>query len=467
MRTPPALGHSDSTDPNLDDFSPEVVELEARPLPRSVRLSLISLFCVICFGIGWSLFATLDRVVEAEGILISQQPRQIIQPFGTSVIAQMNFRAGDSFRQGDVLVTFDKDLADADFNILSASVAALRLEHNRLLAEVDIPATKAATATVPTAASWAGTLQEEIFRMRMSEMAARLSSDAIRTSELEQTVTVLQNRLSILDAQIEINAQELAVMRQQAGAGNITRDKPFELQNLLAGLQNERIRLHGEIKQAEARINIIATEQRGFVAAWQVATRERLSDIEKELGQQEEQLRKISYIGARDVIVAGFDGVVLDTVERSPGSVVQASDTLMVAMPVISDNDLRIEATIQPRDVGWVSIGQEVRIKLSALPSSKHGYLKGTVTSISADAIQGEGRMRSNVPRAAEALRSSIGHRALITVAHNNLRNLPSGFRLLPGMLLRAEILVGTRHPYQYFLDPFLSGANRALSEPN
>ena len=60
-------------------------------------------------------------------------------------------------------------------------------------------------------------------------------------------------------------------MRQQAGAGNITRDKPFELQNLLAGLQNERIRLHGEIKQAEARINIIATEQRGFVAAWQVA----------------------------------------------------------------------------------------------------------------------------------------------------------------------------------------------------
>jgi HlyD family secretion protein len=467
MTAPTSRAQPDGRDPNLDDFSPEVVALEARPLPRSVKLSLLSLFCVIVFGIGWTLLATLDRVVEAEGILISQQPRQVIQPFGTSVIAQMNFRAGDSFRRGDVLVTFDKDLADADFNILSASVAALRLEHARLLAEVEIPAAQAASASVPATAPWAGTLQEEIFRMRMSEMAARLSSDAIRTSELVQNGAVLRNRLAILDQQIEINAEELAVMRQQAGAGNVTRNRPFELQNTLAALQNERIRLHGELTQAEARIEIIATEQRGFIAGRQVATRERLSEIDKELGQQEEQLRKISYIGARDVIVARFDGVVLDTVERSPGSVVQASDTLMVAMPVISDDDLRVEATIQPRDVGWVSIGQQVRVKLSSLPSSKHGYIEGRVVSISADAVQGEGRMRSNVPRAAEALRSSIGHRALISVERNNLRNLPEGFRLLPGMLLRAEILVGSRHPYQYFLDPFLSGANRAMSEPN
>lgn len=467
MNAQPTLGRSDGIDPNLDDFAPEVVELEARALPRSVRLSVASLFGVILFGMGWSLFATLDRVVEAEGILISQQPRQIIQPFSTAVISQMNLRAGDSFRKGDVLVTFDKDLADADFKILSTSAAALRLEYDRLLVEVAIPPAQAASATVPATASWAGTLQEDIFHMRMSEMAARLSSDTIRISELEQTGTVLKNRLVILDQQIEINHQELAVMRQQATVGNVTRNRPFELQNNLAGLQNERIRLYGELKQAEGRIEIIAAEQRGFIAARQVATRERLSEIEKELRRQEEQLRKISYIGARDVIVASFDGVVLDTVERSPGSVVQASDTLLVAMPFISDSDLRIETTIQPRDVGWVSVGQEARIKLSALPSSKHGYLRGKVTSISADAVQGEGRMRSNVPRAAATLPSSIGHRALITIENNNLRNLPKDFRLLPGMLLRAEILVGTRHPYEYLLEPFLSGAKRALSEPN
>ncbi|MDX5401400.1 MAG: HlyD family efflux transporter periplasmic adaptor subunit [Rhodobacterales bacterium] len=446
-----------------DTFAPEVVELEARPLPRTVKVMLVSLFVFLVAALSWTVLAPLDRVIETEASVVASNPRQMIRSLEPAVLEKMHFRVGETFGKGDILVEFSRDLAQSELDRLTVTVTALRHERDRLVAEQGMDLMTAATVAPPEGATWIGTLQEEIFRLRMAELAARFAADAIRINDLLQTKDNLINRLALLDRQIALNRVELDLRSRSAAAGNTTRDLILELENRLLSLESDRARLEGERAQADLRITLIETEQSVFLANFTLSARERLEVVSRQLSESSELLRQAAYRGARNNIAASFDGVVLEALDRAQGSTVQPNDVLMIAAPFSGESDLEIEATILPRDVGWVAVGMDTRIKLTALPSSRHGYLVGRVISISTDMVQGTGRTLQTPG----AMARVPGPRAVIAITENRLRNLPEGFVLLPGMLARAEILIGQRSPYEYFLDPLLDGIDRALNEPN
>jgi HlyD family type I secretion membrane fusion protein len=449
-----------------DQFSPEVVAADSRPLPRSVSLSFAVLLGFLAAAVAWSALATFDRVVESEASLVSRNPRQFIRPHTTSVLAEMPVRAGTIFRTGDVLVQFDPTLSSAEHERLKALVEALRLERDRLQLEATINAEAAALLEVPAHASWAGTLQEDIFQMRLSEWRTRTAADAIKAANLEQDRVTLAARVALLSEQIQRVSAEIVTKRRGVENGLVPRDQLFELEVRLMTLRGELIKLEGELDQSTLQVQLIQAEQQGYFASFRRNASEELEAVTRTLAEKEEQLLKAEYLGAQDSIVSNFDGVVLDAMERAPGTVVQPGDTLLIAARFADAADLEVEATIRPRDVGWVRVGMPARVKLAALPSSKHGHLVGEVVSISADAVQGERQIRDNAPRRDDR-RGEVGHRALLRITANQLKNLPADFTLSPGMIATAEIIIGERRPYEYFLEPFLDGASRVLTEAN
>ena len=47
-----------------------------------------------------------------------------------------------------------------------------------------------------------------------------------------------------------------------------------------------------------------------------------------------------------------------------------------------------------------------------------------------------------------------------------NLRNVPPGFRLVPGLTLKGDIHIGTRSLFTYLFSGVMRGFNEAMREP-
>jgi HlyD family secretion protein len=108
-------------------------------------------------------------------------------------------------------------------------------------------------------------------------------------------------------------------------------------------------------------------------------------------------------------------------------------------------------------DIGYVKTGDATHIKLDAFPFQKHGTLDGQVRTISEDAF----RRESAVAGGLDAFYVSR-----IAFGDAKLKNMTERSRLLPGMTLAAEIVVGKRSVMSYLLWPLTKALNESIREP-
>ena len=88
-------------------------------------------------------------------------------------------------------------------------------------------------------------------------------------------------------------------------------------------------------------------------------------------------------------------------------------------------------------------------MKLAAYPFQKYGMLDGVVKQVSADAQE-----RSESANPAMKSVQEAAYRALINLNSGHLESQGRKLRLVPGMLVNAEIHLGTRSVLEYFLSP-------------
>ena len=150
-------------------------------------------------------------------------------------------------------------------------------------------------------------------------------------------------------------------------------------------------------------------------------------------------------------IRAPYDGIVKDLAVHTLGAVVQAGSPLLQVVP--RGETLRAEALLANEDVGFVAVGQTVKLKLAAYPFQKYGMLEGRVTQISADAIeQSEAARSAGTNPMAGAVQT---YKAIVELSEQGLK-LPNGryLDIAPGMAAMVEIHQGRRSVMEYLLSP-------------
>ena len=105
----------------------------------------------------------------------------------------------------------------------------------------------------------------------------------------------------------------------------------------------------------------------------------RLFEIDEQLVASERRL-----VNAR--LVSPVNGVVDQLSVYTVGGIVNAGQELMRVVP--QDQGFEIEAMFPNTDVGFLSVGQRANVKLDAFPSERFGALEGTISSVSADAVE-------------------------------------------------------------------------------
>jgi HlyD family secretion protein len=247
------------------------------------------------------------------------------------------------------------------------------------------------------------------------------------------------SKLNTLDA----NAQRAEVNRflQAAVAANAAANSDLE------GLVAERDAFTRQIKGETAQ----QLNEQG----------RKLSDA---LEQQNKARRRRDLVDLR----ADRDAVVLNVAKVSVGSVVQSGDALITLVP--ADAPLEIEASIAARDAGFVQPGNQTVIKFDSFPYTTYGYATGKLETVSADSFSGSqaGHDRPGRPDMSppEANGGSAFYRAAVSMDEMKLRNLPTGFRMTPGMPVTADIKVGQRTVLAYMLSHVVPTLTEGLREP-
>jgi len=95
-------------------------------------------------------------------------------------------------------------------------------------------------------------------------------------------------------------------------------------------------------------------------------------------------------------------------------------------------------------------------MKIDAFNFAEHGTVEGKVKWISEDAFTTDDNGQA----------TPAYYRVRVSVVAINLIDVPSTFRLIPGMTLVADVKVGTRALGAYLIGSMIHGLGQAMREP-
>jgi len=155
--------------------------------------------------------------------------------------------------------------------------------------------------------------------------------------------------------------------------------------------------------------------------------------------------------------VAPIAGVVKYLKLTTIGGVLRAGDELMQISP--TEGEMVFEVKINPADIGQLSIGLPVSIKLDAFDYSIYGSLEGTLTYLSSDTL---------AEQAANG-QTNTYYRAQVRIDASRAKAHPNpklaSVDLKPGMTATVDIRTGHRSVLKYLAKPVYKAFGGALNE--
>jgi hemolysin D len=441
--------------PEAREFLPDADEIESRSPPRPARSILYLLVGFMVLAVAWAAVSEVDRLVSARGQLVTTPPPTVVQPLETAIVRRIAVKVGQTVRQGDVLAELDPTFATADRGQLESRLASIKAQIRRLEAELE------GVEFVATA----GNPEEHLQGMLHSDKSA---ARAARLLAFQESVARTEAGLAAARAESTSLRQGLSYLQQiEQMRSELLAEKSGSRLNLLQA-QVQRTDLERELQSAENRIKELAREQArieaekaAFLREWGQKAAEELVSAKRERDGITEELHKAIRRNDMAVLRAPFDAMVLKVAPRSAGSVVEAAEPLFTLVPVGAT--LEAEAKVLASDIGFVRPDDLARIKIDAFPFQKHGTLDAKVAVISEDAFAKD---ENGVPAAREGLGSEAFYLIRLELASSNgLRAVPDSTRLMPGMTLSAEIVVGKRTILSYFLYPMLRAFDESIRE--
>ena len=431
------------------DYLPDADEIERSPLPRFAQFTLHILMGALVAFLLWASLAQLEQVVAAQGSLVNPLPNIVVQPLETSIIQSINVKAGQLVKKGDTLATLDATFIRADENPLRLRLESLETQAKGLDEELSGKSPAAVAAD-----SADGQLQANIVserranyraqKLKMEETSAKLRA-ALATNRRDQSL--IANRLKALR---EIESMQEKLVAQKIGAPL----QLMEAQIRSKEVERELTSVSNREQESLRELAAFDAEKTAFEKGWRQKTMEDLLTVSRERDALQEQLQKADKRHKLITLVAPEDAVVLDVIKLSPGSIVREAESFFTLVPL--NVPLEAEVRIDSADVGYIKLGHPVHLKIDAFPFQRHGTLDGTVRTVSEDAFKREAGKGAG----------DVYYISRINLTGTTLKNMVDKSRLLPGMTLSAEIVVGHRTVMSYIAWPLMKGLGEAGREP-
>jgi HlyD family secretion protein len=436
-------------------FQSETSEIAEAPEPTGVRSTvyvLAAFFGALC---ALAVVTRLDRVVTSTGgEIVTTQATIAVQALDPSIIKTIDVREGERVKAGDVLATLDPTFAVADVDSLRLQVANLDAQIARCEAELAGVAYNPPPNPDPGISRY-GEMQRALYVQRKGQFDDQVRSYNAQIAQTTATIAKLQNNVSRYGDRMKL-AKEVEEMRATLAAAQVgsrlnllaaTDQKTELLRNLEAD--------NNSLAESRHQLQATSSTRDAFAKQWLAQTSQELVTARGQRDTARQNLEKA--LRKKDLVrLVATEDAVVKMAKLSVGSVLREGDSLMQLAPL--NSPVEAEARISPRDVGFIRPGDPVKVKLDAFNFIEHGTVQGTIRWISEGSFTTDDR--NNTPT------QEPYYRIRVKLNDTNLRNVPDGFRLIPGMTLTSDVHIGTRSVLMYLVNGAMRGANEAMREP-
>jgi len=450
----------DPTLPIILEFQRPSTAIINAPIPLSARLIPWLIASMVIALIAAAGLISVDQVVTAEGVVVSQSPTILVQPLETAIVRSIEVREGQQVRAGEVLAKLDPTFAAADLGSLAAQVSSLSAEVARLQAEAGgKPFTYDGNDP-----DWL--LQASIYGHRQAEFRLKVENYKHKLDELTTMISKAESDIEGYSKRAEV-AENVEGIRKELEARQLgSRLNTLAATDARAEMQRARA-ASGEILQSSKRDNeALHAESDSFVQSWTADVLQKLSDAVRKLSDAREQLNKAQLRRSLVELRADQDAIVQSLAKVSVGSVLQSGQPFVTLVPM--DAALEVEANVAASENGFVHPGDEVAVKFDTFPYSRYGMAEGKVRIVSPNIFTPQEEARNPTSSVPMPMSTPIQpfYRARISLDHVALHNTPPGFRVTPGMPVTADIKVGRRTVLRYFLGGVLPIVKEGMREP-
>ena len=265
-----------------------------------------------------------------------------------------------------------------------------------------------------------------------------MSGANLELDNLTNTKKIERERLQLIEE--EIRSNQSLVQRGYAGKSALLQLKRMatEVKSTLSQLDRQSLTVQKRLDENQARIEELRLERLNEIVA-------ELRETQKDIVTVREELRLAKDTLDRTNIAAPISGRVVNMQVFTEKGVINSGDTLLELVPL--DDELLVEAQVNPEDIDLVSTGQSAHVRLTALNARTLAPLNGTVLTVSADKLTNQQEQDYYLARIAL-----------------NQEDVDS-YKLTSGMNAEVLILSEPRTPLSYLLKPLTESMNRAFRE--
>lgn len=446
------------------EFLPAALEIMEKPPSPGLHYLLLALCALFTVALAWSMIGKVDVIATASGKVIPTGNVKLIQPIELGYVRAIHVHNGQHVAAGQLLVELDSTLAGADADAASSGLLTAQVTGARnaaLLAHLEGRSAQfiAPPGTPPEIAA----TQAQFIRTAIAEFEGERASLYQRRAQHQADLAAAEAEIAKLERTLPLVDQQLAARKELAERGYFSRLKLLEYEQLrVEHLQNLEVqranaaRARALIGETEAQI----AQLRGTFGRTAVAS---LSESQDKSGIAREEVTKSARRREFQQLKAPVAGIVQQLAISTIGGVVQPAQALMVIVP--DGAPAVVEANILNRDIGFVRVGQPVRVKLEAFPFTDYGTVPGVVETISRDAID---TSQPNSPQRDEKgrpIQQGLVYAAHIRLLHRSIRVGERDQLIGPGLAIQAEIITGRRRIIQYLLSPLAETLDEAGRE--
>jgi len=439
----------------FDEVPPSKPSARQMGFPGSLIIGL-GLIVVFIGGFGsWAALAPLESAAIAIGEIIVEGNRRSVEHLEGGIVRELLVRDGTHVDSGDPLILLDDTQAMASMQLLrkrwqdNTALAARLTAEQADAKEIVFPEELLEQAkTDPHAASVIQT-QENIFRSREATMESQMSMLSRRSAQFQEEIMGLEAEIAAIDEELVHIRAELRDVRSLVERGLTRRERLYSLQRQEASILGRRgrnmasiARARQSISENEIRVETLKTEAR------ENAVRE-LRDVQAQLADIQERLLAAKDVLNRTTISAPMSGIVVNFQVHTEGEVISPGETLMQIVP--EDEQLVVQARIDPIDIDVVKEDLPARVRLTALSARTTPELEAWVERVSADRLVDE---QSGL----------VYYQARIRILADQIDRL-EGAPLFPGMPVEVMIATGDTTLLDYLIQPISDLMRRGMTE--
>ena len=416
----------------LDEFDDDIDRLKSKVLPKSVKYSVYSFGFLVLFLIIWGSISEIDTTISATGKITTVVPNVEVQSNYNSVVKKIFVKKGQEVEKGEPLVTFDSTLQRADMKKLNYQLSVTNSKIDRLKKQSELRSNSSVSNP-------SDDRQNKIFKDKKGQYLAKMASIDQKISSTEDDLTFIKEQLDI-QKQLEDSKKELFDL-----------DLVAEAQVL--GEKNKRLSLEKEFTKTSNTLGELKSNRKEYTSQFFGGINDELMALEDQRISLLEDLKKLERQQTDETVRAPSDGMILDLHSLYPGAVITQGKSVVTLVP--TGVELLTVFDVDPSDISKLIPDTSVKIQLNALPAQKHGELKGKLIYVSADTIDKD--VDGN---------SGNFYRARAKITEQELKDIPPGFNLMPGMKVSGKFRVGQRKLITYFIYPLIRTLGNSFAEP-